>query len=97
MIKSSCQGGVESVDSAPPSFELFVKKFGDAPLPVFPKNWDERLSKYGSGFTIIHSHQCPYLDDGVAIVLETTKEKGIQAKVVELKNSEEVQNLAPAS
>jgi len=91
------KNGFESVDSAPPSFELLVKTFGDVPLPVFPKNWDERLSKYGSGLTIIHSHQCPYLDDGVAIVLEATKEKGIETKVIELKNSEEVQNLAPSA
>ena len=91
------KNGFESVDSAPPSFELLVKKFRDAPSPTFPKNWDERLSKYGSGLTVIRSYQCPYLDDSVAILLEIANEKGIKTEVIELKNSKEAQNLAPSA
>ena len=36
----------EPIDEAPPSFELLVRNFGDAPSAAFPRNWQERLSRY---------------------------------------------------
>lgn len=78
--------GFEPVGEAPPSFELLVKKFSDAPSPTFPKDWNERLRRYGAGLTIIRSNQCPYIDDAAKIVLETGREIGIEIQVVELEN-----------
>ncbi len=49
------KNGFESVDEAPPSFELLVKRFDEAPPPTFPRNWDERLSRYGSGLTVFRA------------------------------------------
>lgn len=88
--------GFESVDQAPPSFDLMVKKFNNAPSPAFPDNWAERLRQYGSGLTIFRSDQCPYLDDAVNTALATGQELGLATQVIELKSAQEVRDLAPS-
>jgi hypothetical protein len=88
--------GFESVDEAPPSFDLMVEKFDNAPAPTFPHNWEERMRQYGSGLTIFRSDQCPYLDDAVNTALETGQDLGLQTRVIELKSAQDVRNLAPS-
>jgi L-amino acid N-acyltransferase YncA len=88
--------GFESVDQAPPSFDLMVKKFADAPSPSFPHHWADRLRQYGSGLTIFRSDQCPYLDDATQTALETGQELGLETRVIELKSAQEVRDLAPS-
>jgi ribosomal protein S18 acetylase RimI-like enzyme len=90
------KNGFESVGQAPPSFELLVKKFHDAPGPAFPGDWEERLSRYGSGLTIVRSDQCPYVDSVSQMFQETATDMGIQSQVIELKNCQEVQESAPS-
>lgn len=85
--------GFVSVDLAPPSFELMVKKFGDAPSPTFTKDWERKLSRYGKGFTVFSSDQCPYIEAAVGVA----KEIGIKCQVVELNNCRDVRNLAPSA
>jgi GNAT superfamily N-acetyltransferase len=89
--------GFVSVDLAPPSFELMVKKFGDAPSPAITKDWDGKLSRYGKGITVFRSDQCPYIEAAVRVVKETAKELGIKCQVVELNNCHDVRNLAPSA
>lgn len=89
--------GFELVDEAPPSFELLATKFGEAPSPAFPTDWNERCARYGSGLTVIRSDQCPYLDDAVNTVLEAGSELGIETRVVELNSCQKVQDLAPSA
>ncbi|GAF96116.1 unnamed protein product [marine sediment metagenome] len=89
--------GFESVEQAPPSFELMVKKFSDAPSPCFTNGWDKKLSQFGGGLTIIRSDQCPYIEDAAKILLETAAELGIKSQVVELHNCQEAQNLVPSA
>ena len=89
--------GFEPLDEAPPTFELLVKKFKEAPSPAFPKDWDERARQYGTGLTIIRSDQCPYINDAVSTVLEAGHEMGIGTRVVELESAREVQGLAPSA
>ena len=53
--------GFEIVDTAPPDYQLLVKKFRkSAPEPRFKGNWQQRLRKYADGLTIIYSGQCPH-------------------------------------
>lgn len=53
--------GFEVVDSAPPDYELLVKKVKkQAPNPRFLPIPARRLEKYGSGLTIIAADQCPH-------------------------------------
>jgi len=87
----------EEVDQAPPSFALLVKRLGAGPAPVFPKNWDERLSRYGPGLTVVRSDQCPYIEAASAAILESAANLGLQARAVELTTCQEVQELAPSA
>jgi GNAT superfamily N-acetyltransferase len=89
--------GFVSVDSAPPSFELMVKKFGNAPSPSFTGDWERKLSQCGKGLTIFRSDQCPYIEDCVNAVSEIAKGLGIKCTVIELKNSLDVRNLVPSA
>ena len=51
--------GFETVDKAPPSFELLVKKFTKVQSPSFSINWDKRRRKFGKRLTLTRSDQCP--------------------------------------
>jgi L-amino acid N-acyltransferase YncA len=89
--------GFESVDRAPPVFELLVKKFDESASPAFPKDWETRLARYGSGLTIVRTNQCPYIESSVNAVLESAREVGVQARVIELQSARETQDHAPSA
>ena len=77
------KNGFEVVDTAPPDFELLVKKFADLPSPKFTGDWLNRASQYGSGLTIIQSAQCPYVAKSVKEITETAENKyGIKPKII---------------
>ena len=84
----------ESIDKAPPDFELLVKKFDDkAPTPKFKGNWGGRLSQYGKGLTIIRADQCPYTVKNVDEICESAqKEFSTKPEVITLQNYEDAQN-----
>ncbi len=89
--------GFEQVDTAPPVFELWVKRFVDsAPLPFFPNDWEQRLARYGSGLTVFRSDQCPYIEHATEAALRSARELGIEAQVVELTSAEEARRLSPS-
>jgi hypothetical protein len=90
------KSGFEEIDQAPPTFDLLVKRFEDAPMPHFAQNWEERLASYGPGITILRSDQCPYIEDATKIFLETAAERGIPARVVELETAKEVREVSPS-
>ncbi|HYK91188.1 MAG TPA: YoaP domain-containing protein [Acidobacteriota bacterium] len=53
--------GFERVATAPPDYELLVKKFRkSAPDPRFLPITDCNLKEYGSGLTILRANQCPH-------------------------------------
>jgi L-amino acid N-acyltransferase YncA len=91
------KNGFEAVDHAPLSFDLLVKRFGDAPLPAFPTDWEERLGRYGSGLTVVRSDQCPYIESVTQIIRDAGAEFGLQTRVVELGSHREVQESAPSA
>jgi len=86
--------GFEVVDTAPPDFELLVKKFNkNSPTPKFKGNWEKRLSQYGQGLTIIRADQCPYSVKNVKEIKETAEKiYGLKPSIIELKNCQEAQN-----
>ena len=88
------KNGFEVVDKAPPDFELLIKKFSDdASTPKFKGDWEEKLTKYGKGLTIIRANQCPYSVKNVKAINETAeKEYGIEPNIIDLKNCHEAQN-----
>ncbi len=89
--------GFSSVDQAPPSFQLMVKKFRDIPSPRFTGQWDEKMRRYGKGVTIVRTDQCPYIDRSIEAVQTATREEGIKTRIIELKTAKEVREQAPSA
>lgn len=90
------KNGYQVVDHAPPSFDLLVKKFKDAPDPSFPQDWQERASRHGQGLTVLRSNQCPYIPDAVLAAEEYARENGLAFKVVEFQNARQVREGSPS-
>mgnify|MGYP006291563659 CR=1 FL=1 len=86
--------GFQVVDKVKPDFELLVKKFNDKSKdPKFKSNMDKNLKKYQKGLYVVRSPQCPYTEKNVKAILESAKNKiNIEPTLVDLKESEEVQN-----
>lgn len=85
--------GFSIVDTAPPSFELLVKKFRkQAENPKFKGRWQKKIANYPKGLVIIHSDQCPYVAKALSEIPKTAKDQfGEPAKLIELKNAQEAQ------
>jgi YoaP-like protein len=88
------KNGFEGVDTAPPDFELLVKKFNkNAPTPKFRGDWERKLSKYNKGLTIIRADQCPYTVKNVREISETAeKVYGMEPNIINLNNCHEAQS-----
>ncbi|WP_432806618.1 GNAT family N-acetyltransferase [Mesobacillus maritimus] len=83
------------IDTAPYHFELLVYHFDSrTPLPSFPTNWEERLNQFHD-LTIIRSFQCPYVEVATENIIAGAKQLGIDVKIIDLKNREELMKLAP--
>ncbi len=90
------RNGFVSVDQAPPSFNLMVKKFKDVPSPSFVGDWEGKASAYGEGVTILRSDQCPYIEDAANIILEAAKESGIKSQVIKIDSCQAVREILPS-
>jgi GNAT superfamily N-acetyltransferase len=86
--------GFETCDIAPPSFELLVKKFmKDAQDPSFKDVVRSGTIKDKDGVVIIYSHQCPFHEDFVEIMLATARDMGLPAKKIKIESLEAAQNV----
>jgi GNAT superfamily N-acetyltransferase len=85
--------GFEVVDTAPPDYELLVKKLDrSAPNPRFRGDWRRRLKKYGSGLTIIRAEQCPHsIRFADKIAAAARARYGLKPRMVTLKTWREAQ------
>jgi len=86
--------GFEPIDTAPPDYQLLVRKFdGGAANPAFKKDWDRKLGQYGRGLTIIRSSQCPHIAKFAVEIIEAAEnEYGIRPTVVDLESWSDAQN-----
>lgn len=85
--------GFEKVDSVPPDFELFAKRFSDkAPLPKFNVISKDKLENCGAGITVFKSNQCPYADGGVKEMIEAVKQVNLPIRIKDVKTCKEAQN-----
>jgi len=85
--------GFTLVDTAPPDYQLFVRKFDpSSPDPSFKTDWEKKLKRYGRGLTIIRSNQCPYIAKFADEIAETAAEYGLKPRIVELKSARDAQN-----
>ena len=83
----------EPVDSAPPDYQLLVRKFNRAAAnPAFKKGWDRRVGRYGRGLTIIRSSQCPHIAKFASDIAQAAREEyHIKPKVVDLGSWQDAQ------
>lgn len=86
--------GFVVVDTAPPDYQLLIRKFNpSAANPTFKGGWEKKLRKYGDGLTIIRSDQCPHVAKFADEIIEAAgKEYGLKPKVVEIKTHRQAQN-----
>jgi hypothetical protein len=86
--------GFEPVDTAPPDFQLLVRKFNPAAAnPAFKKGWNEKLARYGQGLTIVRSSQCPHIAKFAADIAQAAADEyGIETTVVDLESCQDAQN-----
>jgi hypothetical protein len=87
------KNGFEVVDTAPPDYQLLVKKLDpSAPNPRFKGDWQRRLKKYGSGLTIIRAGQCPHAVRFAEKVAAAARAfYGLKPRVVTLRTHREAQ------
>ncbi|MGD8894906.1 MAG: YoaP domain-containing protein [Acidobacteriota bacterium] len=85
--------GFQVVDTAPPDYELLVKKLDrSAPDPRFRGEWKRRLKRYGSGLTIIRANQCPHSIRFAEKIAATAKATyGLKPRMVTLRTWREAQ------
>ena len=74
-----------------------MKEVKAGPVPVFPQDWEKRLSQYSSGVTIIYADQCPYMPDAVQQAVDAFAARGIEPKVIKLESSAEVRAKSPTA
>ncbi len=89
--------GFQAVDQAPPAFELLVKRFGQSPLPTFPRDWNQRLERLPHGLVVYYSGQCPYHQMFVNSLGNAANQMGLPLEIVELKTSQEARALSPTA
>jgi hypothetical protein len=88
------KNGFDVVDTAPPDYELLVKKFNKSiPNPKFKDNWDEKLKKHSEGLTIIRADQCPHSIKFADEIAEMAKNAyKLKTNTVELQTHKDAQN-----
>jgi hypothetical protein len=86
--------GFEPVDTAPPDYQLLVRKFDSRAVnPVFKREWDQKRGQYSRGLTIIRSSQCPHIAKFADEITEAAaSEYGIRPTVVKLESWSDAQN-----
>jgi len=83
-------------DTAPPYFELLVKKFRDSPQPQFRDSAKRGTVANKRGLTFVYSDLCPFTDSWVDRMIEFGHHMGIQSRKIKLKTRKEAQN-APSA
>lgn len=86
------KNGFEKVDTMPPDFELYSRRFlENAPLPKFHPVSKEKMRSYGTGLTILQSHQCPYASDLARLCKQMAEEVDIPVKIKEVSSGKDAQ------
>jgi hypothetical protein len=86
--------GFEAIDTAPPDYSLLIRKINpSAANPSFKKDWDQKVSRYSRGLTIVRSSQCPYITKFVAEIVETAQQEyGIKPRIVDIRSWQDAQD-----
>jgi GNAT superfamily N-acetyltransferase len=91
------KNGFEKLEEAPPSFDLLVKSLRYGPQPSFPRDWEARAARYGSGATVLYTDQCPYIPDAVEHARATFVDRGIETRIVKMRTAADVRAFSPSA
>ena len=84
-------------DSAPPYFELLVKKFSKAPDPRFNEAAKNCETKNNKGLTIYYSNLCPFTEYYSKLVKDIAEENGLKVHLYKTDSLEKAKNLPVAA
>ncbi len=88
--------GFEVCDTAPPYFELMVKKIKDAPSPKFRDSAKMGTVPNKKGLTFIYSDLCPFTDHWVDKLIVYARDINIPCQKAKITTLEQAQN-APSA
>ena len=88
--------GFTVCDTAPPYFELMVKKFKETPLPKFRENAKKGTVPNKKGLTFIYSDLCPFTDHWVDKLIDFAKDLNIPSQKTKIATLKQAQN-APSA
>ena len=89
--------GFTSIDTAPPAFNLMIKKFKeDSPLPTFCGDWDRKAQALGEGLTVLRADQCPYLENAANGFRAVAEEARVPFQDLKLGSAAEVRERSPS-
>jgi L-amino acid N-acyltransferase YncA len=84
------KNGFKEIATAPPYFQLMVKKLKEGKLPSFNEGWNKRLKKF-KGMNIIYSNQCPYHIKSAYEISEYCAQFGIDVNIKEITTAKQAQ------
>lgn len=87
--------GYQSVDTAAPGYDLMLKPISPATPPQLSRNWPAKAAAFGPGMTVLHSAQCPYLEDAVTHARAAADTLGLPFRAIEITSAAEARTLVP--
>ena len=83
--------GFETVDTAPPFFELLALRFDQSiPAPRFSSAAKRNARPGESGLSFAYSAQCPFMEEYVGLLSRVASEKGLAVRVDRLQSRSDV-------
>lgn len=87
------KNGFEVCDTAPPSYQLLVRKTKDAPPPRFTEKAKKATISDKGEAVFMYSDQCPYIARYMGEMIEGAKELGIPVKTQKITDSAQAREM----
>lgn len=85
--------GFEVGDTAPPYYQLLVRRIKNAPLPKFIEKAKQTTIDDKDGAVFIYSDQCPYVAKFIVEMIDGAKELGIPFKTLKVTDSAQARDM----
>ena len=83
--------GFEQVDSAPPAFELYAKRFSREAQPAHIQSGWKKADGLPKGLTLLESDQCPYIHVTAESLGGIGQELGVPVQVIRIETAKQAQ------
>ena len=85
--------GFEMCDTAPPYYELLVRKNKEAPSPKFNEPVKRMAIDGKNGIVFFYTDQCPYVSKFINEMIELAKEQQIPVERIKISTKKEAQEM----